>query len=48
MGFATRIDTAIHQAISLGQTQPSPVKLGLGIYIIPLPQGVHGFAQRSY
>jgi geranylgeranyl diphosphate synthase type II len=39
MGFATRIDTAIHQAISLGQTQPSPVKLASALHYTVTPGG---------
>ena len=39
MGFATRIDTAIHQAIRLGQAQPSPAKLASALHYTVTPGG---------
>ena len=39
MGFATRIDTALHQAIRLGQAQPSPGKLASALHYTVTPGG---------
>jgi len=46
MGFKTRIETAISDAVNLGQTAPSPTKLASALHMRSAPVA-HVFAQLS-